>query len=841
MSRNSNSQGPILGDSEKNIQLPDAQKKVQDFLNKLDTSIRSNKSFAQFVIDEIQGALPQGGLDESIAYIEAGIQAYHDQGKLPEQELSSIFQIFDIILKLGHCYAQDDQQRKAIVLDMIIQVLEYSEGTVSVLNQLMQSRLDVLKADDPLIFKFSSIFELGFLRSKPPLQQFLFKSLLITLMLNNDVTPQEITHGNWDQSNLKRLSEFQDKGLPDLKDLFFSEPNINLPQSFRQKLLRSALQLRFDKEPPSFEDLEKNQMIDYLRDDQKQSLYRSFKQGLGDLTFEPVNINFTQPSFNQDFDGLLGRYNQLNARGAALGQKEDLQAFIERIGVLKAMQDDVKTIWGQNQVTVSLLQSLAEVLNNGNCPEVYKQSLKHKYDKFGASINISSMNMNELKEWLAESNSEVNNALPDGLQKALRQKLDLLQQQNQAAALAASVSADISGPENLAAALAASEVSADNLDLKNSDPSVGASASLSSDLGFNDLGGNMKVSTSASAEKLDSSVASSAPPAESSLEGRFLAVMGRIHQFQAKLAKINTFESREGELLKVFQSRGGNQEEIEKLKRIQKYLESLEAGETPEVVASEDKSFFAIELKGCWESCKGKSESVSESDDDKIEKYSDLLSKELALKAKQSALQNDARRLSSSTSGLFARPAAHRVLSFFPKDMLVLNQERLNAEIQWSGQPEDEASKQKLKNIINQYKSFWPGEQNQAEAALKVSLQTANLGDSFGAVKAFLDQNQNQAADYAGFAVTINKFGQVSALASKDALTEDSAKVMLEKFLAFNYEGPVYVAASSKNDFDLAIAAANALPRDNSLKVIVSFGNQKREIEIEKRALTLSN
>jgi hypothetical protein len=64
---------------------------------------------------------------------------------------------------------------------------------------------------------------------------------------------------------------------------------------------------------------------------------------------------------------------------------------------------------------------------------------------------------------------------------------------------------------------------------------------------------------------------------------------------------------------------------------------------------------------------------------------------------------------------------------------------------------------------------------------------------------------------------------------------------MLEEFLAFNYEGPVYVAASSQNDFDLAIAAAKALASDTSPKVIVSFGNQKREIEIEKRALTLSN
>lgn len=83
-------------------------------------------------------------------------------------------------------------------------------------------------------------------------------------------------------------------------------------------------------------------------------------------------------------------------------------------------------------------------------------------------------------------------------------------------------------------------------------------------------------------------------------------------------------------------------------------------------------------------------------------------------------------------------------------------------------------------------------------------------------------------------------YGQVSALASKAALTEDSAKAMLEKFLAFNYEGPVYVAASSQNDFDLAIKAANALPRDTSLKVIVSFGDIKEEIEVEKADQTLS-
>lgn len=456
MSRNSNSPGSILGETTEFIQLPDAQKKVQDFLNELDTSIRSNKSFAQFVIDVIQGALPQGGLDESIAYIKVGIQAYHEQKKLPEQELSSIFKIVDIILKLGECYAQDGQQRKAIVLDMIIQVLEYSEGTASLfdLNQLMQLKLDVLNRDHPLIFKFSSIFELGFLRSKSPLQQFLFKSLLTTLMLNNDVTLQEITHGNWDQSNLKHLSEFQGLGPHQLKDLFLSEHNINLPQSFRQKLLSSALQLRFDKEPPSFEDLETHQMIDYLGVDQKQRLYETFRSQLGALTFEPVKIYLDQSSFNQNFDGLLGRYNQLKAMGEALGQTEDLQKSIERIGVLKAMQDHVKSIWGQDQVTVSLLKSLAGVLKNQNCPEVYKQPLKYKYNKFGASIDISSMKMSELELWLAESNSKVNNALPDGLQKALRKKLHLLQQQNQAAALAAPQEiADTSGPSVGASAL----------------------------------------------------------------------------------------------------------------------------------------------------------------------------------------------------------------------------------------------------------------------------------------------------------------------------------------------------------------------------------------------------
>jgi hypothetical protein len=153
----------------------------------------------------------------------------------------------------------------------------------------------------------------------------------------------------------------------------------------------------------------------------------------------------------------------------------------------------------------------------------------------------------------------------------------------------------------------------------------------------------------------------------------------------------------------------------------------------------------------------------------------------------------------------------------------------------------NEASKQKLKNIINQYKSFWPGVQDQAEAALQKSLNEAKLDDSFDAVKEFLNTNKNQAADYADFAVTKNMYGQVSALASKAALTEDSAKAMLEKFLAFNYEGPVYVAASSQNDFDLAIAAAGSLCSDNSLKVIVSFGNQKREIEVEKADQTLSS
>lgn len=345
--------------------------------------------------------------------------------------------------------------------------------------------------------------------------------------------------------------------------------------------------------------------------------------------------------------------------------------------------------------------------------------------------------------------------------------------------------------------------------------------------------------SSASAENLQFPV-SSAPPAESSLNSQFLDVMRLIHQFQEKLAKINAFESREAKLLEVFQSRTDQKELIQKLERIQKYLTSLEAEKTT-VVSQGDKSFFAIELKGCWESCKGKSESVSESDDDKIKEYSRLLSQELALKAKQSELQIHAPRLSGSTSTLFSRPAAHPVPSFFPKDMLVLKQERLNAEIQWSGLPEKELSKQNLKKIINQYKSFWPGVQEQAEAALKVSLETAHLGGSFEKVKIFLNKNQNPAADYAGFDVTKNMYGQVSALASKEALTEPLAKVMLEKFLAFNYEGPVYVAASSKNDFDRAIAAAKQLCSDTSLKVIVSFGNEKEEIGIEKRALTLSN
>ncbi|MBM4211756.1 MAG: hypothetical protein FJ186_04385, partial [Gammaproteobacteria bacterium] len=102
----------------------------------------SRNSNAQFVIDVIQVAGPHG----SIADIKAGIQAYYEQKKLPGQELSSIFQIFDIILKLGHCYAQDDQQVRAIVLDMIIQALRYSKDTASLsdLNQLMQLKLDVL-------------------------------------------------------------------------------------------------------------------------------------------------------------------------------------------------------------------------------------------------------------------------------------------------------------------------------------------------------------------------------------------------------------------------------------------------------------------------------------------------------------------------------------------------------------------------------------------------------------------------------------------------------------------------------------------------------------------------
>jgi hypothetical protein len=189
---------------------------------------------------------------------------------------------------------------------------------------------------------------------------------------------------------------------------------------------------------------------------------------------------------------------------------------------------------------------------------------------------------------------------------------------------------------------------------------------------------------------------------------------------------------------------------------------------------------------------------------------------------------------------LFSKQPPHQAPPLFQKDMLVLNQVSLDAEIKWPVAQSDEASKQKLKNIINQYKSFWPGPSSFAEAALRTSLQTAGLVNSYDGVKAFLDQNPNKAADYADFAVTRNKFGQVSALASKAALTKESAKAMLEEFLAFNYEGPVYVAASSQNDFNLAIAAANALPRDTSLKVIVSFGNQKREIEVEKADQTLS-
>lgn len=149
----------------------------------------------------------------------------------------------------------------------------------------------------------------------------------------------------------------------------------------------------------------------------------------------------------------------------------------------------------------------------------------------------------------------------------------------------------------------------------------------------------------------------------------------------------------------------------------------------------------------------GKLEADTVSDDESIKKYSNLL-KELVLQAKQSASQDPAQRLSRSSSTLFARQPAHQASSLFPKDMLLLNQERLNAEIEWAGLPEDEASKQKLKNIINQYKSFWPGPSSFAEAALKTSLQTAGLVNSYGGVKAFLDQNQNQAADYADFAVT---------------------------------------------------------------------------------------
>jgi hypothetical protein len=635
------------------------------------------------------------------------------------------------------------------------------------------------------------------------------------------------------------------------------------------------------------------------------------------------------------------------------------------------MQVDVKSIWGENQVTISLLQRLAGVLENENCPEVYKQSLEHKYDQFGAVIDISSMKMGELELWLAESNSKANNALPDGLKTALRQKLEemqatkktiegklqaltsakiinfqglidfienlkgvvnqaqllnlsqglaidlgqndnllsqlnsvnfeqedyqtilrklghlpllsnllnqvntiesatfqselelgtekerviaifmgcgepviqklterydqklvLLRQQNQAAALAASeVIADTSGPGNQAAALAAPQVSA-----HHSDPSVNASALLSnSDSKSNVLGGNMKVS--ASGEQLQLT-ASSAPPAESTLDNQFLKVMQRIHQFQAKLhAKINNFNSRRGELLKVFKSREDQQELIEKLKRIQIYLKSLETGETCNV-KQEDKSFFAIELKGCWKSCGGELKADTGSDDETIENYSNLLKG--FLQAKQSASQDPAQRLSSSHSTFFSRQATHQAPSLFPKDMLVLNQECLNAESELPGLSVNEASKQKLKNIINQYKSFWPGPSSFAEAALRTSLQTAGLVNSYDGVKAFLDQNPNKAADYSDFAVTKNMYGQVSALASKAALTADSAKAMLERFLAFNYEGPVYVAASSQNDFDLAIAAAKALASDTSPKVIVSFGNIKEEIEVKKAAQKLT-
>jgi hypothetical protein len=424
----------------------------------------------------------------------------------------------------------------------------------------------------------------------------------------------------------------------------------------------------------------------------------------------------------------------------------------------------------------------------------------------------------------------------------------LLRQQNQAAALAASVSADISGPENLAAALAASEVSADNLDLKNSDPSVVLSASVSNDgLESNVLGGNMKVfsaspspsSASASAENLQL-----VAPAEPTLDNQFLKVMESIHQFQVKLApKINTFESRRAKLLEVFQSRTDQREEIEKLKRIRIYLESLEKGKISDV-KQEDKSFFAIELKGCCKSCVGELEADTVSDDERIKKYSNLL-KGLFSQAKQSASQDHERlshsSLVTSRSTLFSKQPAHQAPPLFPKDMLVLNQERLDAEIEWAGPPENEVSKQKLKKIINQYKSFWPGPSSLfAEAALKTSLQTASLVNLYDGVKAFLDQNPNKAADYADFAVTRNKFGQVSALASKAALTKESAKAMLEEFLAFNYEGPVYVAASSQNDFDLAIEAAKALSSDTSLKVIVSFGGKKGEIDF-KAAQTLSH
>lgn len=239
MSRNSNSQGSIPDVVVKVIKELDAQKKVQDVSNELDTSIRS-KSFAQSVIDVIDVISKRlstpGDPYDLIAYIKAGIQSYHEQKKLPEQELSSIFKIFDIILKLGHPYEGIDQQVKANVLVMIIKALEYPEqGTsLSDLNQLMQSKLDVLKADVSLILKFSSIFELGFLQSQTLLQQFLFKSLLITLMLNNDVTPQEITPGNWDQSNLKPLLEFKVLELSELEGLFLSKLDINLPESFRQ-------------------------------------------------------------------------------------------------------------------------------------------------------------------------------------------------------------------------------------------------------------------------------------------------------------------------------------------------------------------------------------------------------------------------------------------------------------------------------------------------------------------------------------------------------------------------------------------------------------------------------